>query len=309
MNKKCIICGCESFSDILSARDSRFKVSDKEFALHQCKECGLISLAAILFERDLAPYYPPENYHVSISERLYYPLGKISFNKTIKVLKDVKPEGKLLDVGFGTGVFTKELHDSGYDVVGIDNSPLAHEAAPPEIRDRLMVNNLQECGFPEEHFDIVVVRQVLEHLTNPTNELREVWRLLKPNGILYVEVPNFDCIESKLFGVNWYNLEVPRHVYQFTEETLCKLLKKNEFMRLSQISGLSFIHSSPLSVYKSLRYMLMDKKISANYFFDMIATLSIPVILLLTLASRLPFINRRPNDLRILFEKTSCENE
>lgn len=304
MTEKCIICNAESSDTVIKAQDFRLNTDKNIYRYTKCSNCGLIFLNHSSLEKDFIKYYPAENYYKSPSEIFYYKfVGKKIFKKIISKLKSDNFGGKLLDVGCGTGIFLNELQKSGYDVLGIDNSHFVLDAVPLEIKDRVQITNLKDANYPDCFFDIVVIRQVIEHLMDPNIELEEVYRILKPDGLLYIEVPNYDCIDSKIFGHNWYNLEVPRHLCQFNFETICELLKKSNFSKYSKINGLIFLLSSPLSIHRSVQYLAIDKKLLTESQFKVIEIFIMPITLSLTFICRL-FSISRPLDLRLIFKKS-----
>ena len=71
----------------------------------------------------------------------------------------------MLDVGCGPGFLMLFLAELGIDVEGIDFSPSSRELAPPEMSDRILIGDVAEPHVPEQSFDLVICREVLEHLT------------------------------------------------------------------------------------------------------------------------------------------------
>ncbi len=81
------------------------------------------------------------------------------------LIKDVFDPARVLDVGCGPGFLMLFLAELGVEVEGIDFSPASRELAPPEVRDRIRIGDVAEPNVPERSFDLVVCREVLEHLT------------------------------------------------------------------------------------------------------------------------------------------------
>lgn len=91
---------------------------------------------------------------------------------------------------------------------------------------------------------------VLEHLHKPDVYLKEIRSLLKKGGKLIIEVPNIASPVAKIFKENWFELDVPHHLYQFTLESLRLLLGKNGF-RIEKASYFS-LEQSTYSLIQSL---------------------------------------------------------
>jgi SAM-dependent methyltransferase len=82
-----------------------------------------------------------------------------------ELIKEVFEPQRVLDVGCGPGFLMFFLHELGMDVSGIDFSPSSRELAPPAIRDRITVGSVTDRHVPEPSYDLVICREVVEHLT------------------------------------------------------------------------------------------------------------------------------------------------
>ncbi len=81
------------------------------------------------------------------------------------LIKDVFEPERVLDVGCGPGFLMLFLAELGVEVEGIDFSPSSRELAPPEVREKIMVGDVAEPHVSERSADLVICREVLEHLT------------------------------------------------------------------------------------------------------------------------------------------------
>ncbi len=88
---------------------------------------------------------------------------------------------------------------------------------------------LEKARFKPESFDAVTMWHVIEHVLDSYAVVKEARRVLKRRGVLVVGTPNFDSIQSTLFGKNWAHLDVPRHLHFFTSASLRKMLEENGF--------------------------------------------------------------------------------
>lgn len=82
-----------------------------------------------------------------------------------QLIKEVFQPARVLDVGCGPGFLMLFLAELGVEVEGVDFAPASVELAPPETRDRIRIGDVTEQHVPERSFDLVVCREVLEHLT------------------------------------------------------------------------------------------------------------------------------------------------
>jgi SAM-dependent methyltransferase len=100
---------------------------------------------------------------------------------------------RLLDVGCGVGRFLHAAHSQGWDVTGIDVSPLAIELGREFAPFPLRVATMEELIGKHQQFDVVTAFEVLEHLSSPLEFLTTAQKLLRPGGHAFFTVPNWNC--------------------------------------------------------------------------------------------------------------------
>ncbi len=81
------------------------------------------------------------------------------------LIREVFEPTRVLDVGCGPGFLMLFLSELGIEVEGIDFSPASRALAPPGVRDWILIGAVDEQHVPERSFDLVICREVLEHLT------------------------------------------------------------------------------------------------------------------------------------------------
>src|SRR5213596_3318520 len=119
--------------------------------------------------------------------------GKVRWARRVQMLsRHLGPGMNVLELGCGTGYFTRELARSGADVVAIDVSPDLLEVAKANCSTpnvRYEIQNAYELSCPDAVFDSVVGSSVLHHL-EIEEAIREIYRVLKPSGTIYFTEPN-----------------------------------------------------------------------------------------------------------------------
>lgn len=162
------------------------------------------------------------------------PTSRAILNRQFRHLPPVPLGGRLLDVGFGDGSFLENARSIGWDVVGVD----------PDIET---VENARERGLDVYHgslevlagmsncFDVITMNHVIEHLYDPVASLRECYRLLKPNGYIWLETPNINSLGYSRFQENWRGLEPPRHLVLFNPESLTNALLEVGFSSVNYL--------------------------------------------------------------------------
>jgi 2-polyprenyl-3-methyl-5-hydroxy-6-metoxy-1,4-benzoquinol methylase len=141
--------------------------------------------------------------------------------------------GRLLDVGFGNGSFLKLASEMGWQAEGIDFDPKAVEVAK-SCSLKVRCASVADLSARNEQFDVITLSHVIEHVHEPIALLKDIYRLLKPGGVLWLETPNVNSLGANKFGPNWRGLEIPRHLILFNSKSLRSILIQIGFERISQ---------------------------------------------------------------------------
>jgi SAM-dependent methyltransferase len=165
----------------------------------------------------------------------FYKLGYGNFSKFYfdNLIKPVKPYidnigiGKILDVGCAYGFMLERVQDS-FDKFGVDVSDYAITIAKKRLPNvKFAIANVEEgLPFQEETFDIIMCNDVLEHLENPRIALGNIKKVLKKDGILYINTPNLNSFRKKVLR---YADEKEHHISLFSHNELLDLLEQVGF--------------------------------------------------------------------------------
>jgi SAM-dependent methyltransferase len=134
--------------------------------------------------------------------------------------------GRLLDVGCGSGAFLVQMAKLGWRTAGIDPDPAA-VASAREAGLKVTQGTLADLA-PGEHagaFDAITLSHVIEHLPDPSGDLRRIHTLLRPHGLVWIATPNLQSLGLRRFGRDWLGLDPPRHLVLFTRASLARLLR------------------------------------------------------------------------------------
>lgn len=263
----CPVCNKNDHRLLFRSKDLRLKTVKECFNVVKCAGCGFIFLNPRPKEYEINSFYPTD--FNSNEGGLFYSalrsLFKIGQNSFVRSLKKKKPGAKVLDIGCGNGDFLFNLQNNGFDAFGIEVNVEAKKYIPASLHNRIFFKDLNKCDFPPESFDIITMSQSLEHVFDVNTLLGEAKRIIKKNGLLFICVPDANFFESRLFGPYYYNLEVPRHLYFFTRQSLNALLLKNglEIKRLLHKSIFELI-LTPTAFFRSFWNFLEDKNILKN---------------------------------------------
>ena len=204
----------------------------QDYTYSKCRACGFVYVNPRPTPEEVEEIYTA---HTNPFDQVEYEGMDVeapTLHRLVKRLKRVLPEGRILDMGCGRGDFLKIAHDYGYEVQGSDLSTA--ESPHPEVP--IFQGFLKDANFPSQSFDIIVTRNTLEHIFDPNEDLRELNRLLKPGGLLYVKVPHRKYEEGwrcrAFFGFKSLYTP-PVHLNHFDTFTLKRILDRNGFEHVS----------------------------------------------------------------------------
>lgn len=118
---------------------------------------------------------------------------------------------QILDFGCGGGAYLRQMRELGHDVTGVDFDPVT---LAPLRADGITAFSTEELSSQNLNgrFDCITLNHVVEHVANPVDLFRDLFRMLKPGGMLYCEAPNAEATGLNVFGGYWRGLEAPRHL-------------------------------------------------------------------------------------------------
>lgn len=234
--RKCQLCGSEQNEIYLNSADYFF--TGEEFSIAKCKNCGFLFTNPIPNIETIGSYYESPEYlshqaeNNNLSTRIYRIIRNVNIKKKYRLVNKFKPNGKVLEIGTGTGELLNYFNEKGWKTIGIEPNELAREFAKSnfdlEVSDE---NKLNE--FEPKSFHVIMLWHVLEHVYELQNRMKQIKRLLKENGFLFIAVPNINSPDSQKYGKHWAGLDLPRHLYHFNESSIRKLLQNHSLKLIS----------------------------------------------------------------------------
>ncbi len=134
-----------------------------------------------------------------------------------------------MDVGCGDGRYVRAMARLGWRSVGLEHHPTMLYQARRITRQPLLWADAHALPLGTATVDAVTLWHVLEHLKDPHLALTEARRVLKPQGVVLVEVPNARSWQAHMWGERWLHWDLQRHVWHFSPRTLIRLLEKAGF--------------------------------------------------------------------------------
>ena len=270
---KCPLCLSEKISLHFQTKDHF--LSRENYSLMKCTDCGFIFTQDHPDTEHIGKYYESAAYlshkdsAKGLSGRLYRLSRRLMLRKKRETVKSVtgRKTGDLLDIGSGAGHFLNEMKSSGWNVRGIEINDGARESSvsafgidvlPPE-----KILNLPELGF-----DCITLWHVLEHFQDPFGYAAGISRLLKPEGVCIIALPNCRSSDARHYRQFWAAYDVPRHLWHFTPETFRRFAEKTGF-KIESIKRLPldvFYISSLSEKYKGSTLSFIEGTIKGLWF-------------------------------------------
>jgi len=244
------------FDYSMEGHDSReglegYLVPGKEWGRHvRCKNCNLIYMNPMEKVSKTNEYYSKaKNTHAPTIRECYLRTAK----SQVRLIQKYAGGTNLLDIGCAQGFFLFGASKAGYTTKGIEISQDAAAYAIKEFGLDVEAKPFEELRFPENHFDVVTLWQVLEHVPYPLMMLKEVHRILKPGGLVVASTPNIGGIPAKILRKRWWDIK-RLHLNQFNTKTLANILQNAGFKNMSAVSYRGFVSLSIL-LTMTLKYL------------------------------------------------------
>jgi len=270
----CRICSNSMNNEPFTAKEMMFGLRTG-FLYFQCSKCKCLQIDKV--PEDISRYYSAGNYYSFKNKALRRYSGFSGFIrakavrravlgdtwvvktagsliplKTMSILKGIvnNCEARILDVGCGTGWnFLYPLYKAGFrNSAGCD----------PYIEKDISYSEglticKKELSEMEGEWDIITFHHSFEHIDNPHETIKKAYELLAPGGYCIIRIPTVSSYAWQHYGVNWFQLDAPRHIFLHSVESM-NLLASEAGFKLTRITSDSTHHQFTISErYKSGR--------------------------------------------------------
>lgn len=215
----CRICGGSRPVKVLQAPD-RFYRRPRLYELVRCPLCSVVWLNSPPSPDEMDYHYGPD-YHALVAGSAE--TSRDRWKPHLDTLSKYKVSGTLLDLGCSSGSFLTLLKGPSWDLYGIEMAAASARRARARSGAQIFIGDILDAPYPPSTFDVITCFDVLEHLYEPPKVMARIWNWLKPDGIFYTVVPNIESAEARVFRSHWYPLELPRHLFHFSPDSLRRL--------------------------------------------------------------------------------------
>ena len=235
----CPLCGERDEELRFEAADSTGSSGERgrRFLVVRCRRCRLSFTNPRPGPESIGQFYPADYQPHRRPAKLVHsnPRGRLRerfLGRPCRERRGLLPwdgVGRLLDFGCGGGSFLKRMADQGWDVTGLDANVGAVQSVQEELGLNAVVGTLPHGDLRPGSFEIVTLWHSIEHVHDPLEILREAYRLLVPGGKVILACPNIGSWAFRHFRVDWFGLDLPRHLTHFTSDSLTAMLETAGF--------------------------------------------------------------------------------
>ena len=219
-----------------------YSVSKEAFDLYYDQDLDMLITSPQPSPENLGKYYESTDYisHTdskrSLFEKAYHFVKGIALNNKLNLINNCSAtKGNLLDIGAGTGDFLLTAKQNGWNTIGVEPSEKAKGIA---INKGIKFSDSTQ-ELESHSFDVITMWHVLEHVPNLEIQIRELKRLVKPNGTIIIAVPNYKSYDANYYGKFWAAFDVPIHFWHFSK-TAIQLIFEKENIKLEKVLPMKF---------------------------------------------------------------------
>ena len=214
---------------VCNAKNIKLDFIKSGIKFRKCKECNFVFVYPLPSIETQQKYY--DSSYQEGGYRLYQESQELRIKLNTKRFDDLAEyslKGNILDIGCGAGFFLDVASKNGLNTFGIELSSEATKKT--KLRHPNVFNGtLEDAKYPDGFFDIITIFDLIEHVMDPNQTIKEVNRILNPGGLAVFTTPDISSWHAKVLKKNWYQINPLQHLYYFSPKTMTMILKKNNF--------------------------------------------------------------------------------
>lgn len=267
------------------AREMMYGTKD-QFGYFECGNCGCLQL--ITLPKNIVEYYPDnfyayqqpadKSYEVPSAIKSFIRRSRTNYLLTNKSLigkialritgeyfsktydwnwlrkSNANTGSRILDIGCGNGKLLRALAEQGFsNLYGLD----------PFIKCDITYGPVtiykKDLAQLEGSFDVIMLHHAFEHMPDPVSTLQQINKLLPPSGSLVIRIPLAGSYAWQTYGINWVQLDAPRHIFLHTQRSLAILARKTGFtIEETEFDSTSFQFSGSEQYMRDIPLKRMD---------------------------------------------------
>lgn len=208
----------------------------------RCDDCGTlvfkeeVAAETLLVNDDDSDFYGKQYWlkhqhdsfgYPSIHQRVRSDLTERNLHWLLSLLRYCQPPGRVMELGCSHGSFVALLDHAGFEASGVEMSPWVVQFGRETFGVPVIQGPLESLDLPDASLDAIALMDVLEHLPDPKATMGHCLRLLKPDGLLLIQTPEFkqemtypSLVETQSRFLE--NLKPVEHLYLFSQESVTR---------------------------------------------------------------------------------------
>lgn len=222
----CIICKTTDLNQV------RIKKIDRTG--YKCKACSFVFLSPQPTEKEIEdmykePYYKSWGVFTGEEKPETERLKKGTSDRYLKRIMLHKNGGRLLDIGSAFGYLMEVAKERGFDAYGVELSHFSSTIAQKKFGSKVFEGKLENARFPNANFDVITMFDLIEHVPQPLEFMKEVRRVIKPGGLIAITTPDRGSLSCKLLGYGgWFHFKF-EHLGYFNRKSIRELAHRTGF--------------------------------------------------------------------------------
>lgn len=241
---ECPVCKSQQLSSVFRVKDE--SISKEYFDIIHCHHCTVRFTQQVPIASEIGRYYESQEYishsnsKSGIVNKIYHAVRKITLNAKERIIVEFtgRTVGSVLDYGAGVGSFAHHMKTKGWQVTALEPSEEARKNAYDSYRLNLHPSE-DLFRLPQQSYDAITLWHVLEHIHELDITIAQLKAILKPQGVLFIAVPNYTSFDAQHYQQHWAAYDVPRHLYHFSPLSMNILMDKHG-MKIKKILPMWF---------------------------------------------------------------------
>ncbi len=234
----CVVCTSSDLSDVPFG----YNFKQKWLGVKECNNCGMLFISPQPAAQELVELYSREyfeggDYRCGHAESCFEESERIVSQELVEKIISMQPKGIFLDIGCAGGQMLNAMRERGYETFGVELSEEAAQSARNKFQQNVITGDIHTAKFESNFFDVVFMGDVLEHVPDPIDVMKEIHRITKSSALVVILCPTQTNALFSRMGFVLYNMAgkkatvnlPPYHLLEFRPKSMKYLIEHTGF--------------------------------------------------------------------------------